>query len=525
MRLTRRTFLELVGRAGGAGAVYGAMGALGLLETSASARAPFHLTGSGKGRKVLILGAGLAGMNAAYELGKRGYDCKILEARHRSGGRCHTIKRGQIETETDGRTQTCRFDDGLYLNPGPARIPQHHVTLDYCRELNVPVEMFNNVNESAYLYVERPDVGTLSGKRIRMREARADLNGYCAELLAKAIHAHTLDSHLDAEDAEKLVAYLRETGGLNEDLFYKGGDRRGYTTNPGAALTSGVPTVPYDLKAVIEAGFGGFLDFASELDQQATMFQIVGGTHGIAKAFEKRVGHQITFGAAVQEIRQTPTGVTALYKDKAGQHKTATGEFCVCAIPLSVLRSIPSNFAAPVQAAISSVEYARTGKIGLQFQRRFWEEDDRIYSGISHTNLPITQIMYPATGYFGRKGVLVGYYNFEEDAALFGALPPDERTKLALTQGAKIHPQYPREFDNHAFSVAWHKVPYTLGGWAGWDRDGRTAAYETLTRPDGRVYFAGEHMSYLTGWMAGALESARAAVTAIHARASQEAHA
>ena len=142
-----------------------------------------------------------------------------------------------------------------------------------------------------------------------------------------------------------------------------------------------------------------------------------------------------------------------------------------------------------------------------------------IFGGITRTTLPITQIFYPSTGYLGQKGVLVGCYNFGADAVAYGALPPPERIAHALADGTKIHAQYPAEYEN-GFSVPWHRVPFTKGGWANWDGTGRRDLYPILSRPDGRIYLAGEHMTYLTGWMAGALESARLVVRAIHARAA-----
>ncbi len=69
-------------------------------------------------------------MCSAYELGKVGYDCQILEARDRSGGRCWTLRGGDSFTEIDGQTQTVQFDSDLYFNTGPARIPYHHVTIE-----------------------------------------------------------------------------------------------------------------------------------------------------------------------------------------------------------------------------------------------------------------------------------------------------------------------------------------------------------------------------------------------------------
>ena len=109
--------------------------------------------------------------------------------------------------------------------------------------------------------------------------------------------------------------------------------------------------------------------------------------------------------------------------------------------------------------------------MGLQFKRRFWEEDEGIYSGITRTDLDIQQIVYPSTGYHSQKGVLVGYFmnlpRNPEFAIAMGKRKPAERLALALEQGSRIHPQYHKEFEA-GFSVAWENVRYSKGGWAIW---------------------------------------------------------
>lgn len=511
--MKRRDFIALV--AVSAGSTYAAMTALDLLAGPAGATGKFQLSGESKGKKIVILGAGLAGMSAAYELGKVGYDCAILEARSRAGGRCWTVRKGTEETEVGGERQVAAFDDGLYLNPGPARIPQHHVTLDYCKELGVPVEVFTNVNESAYYYNE--GVGPLSGQRVRIQTAKADMRGYMTELIAKAINKDALDMPLTKEDKEKMVEFLQKEGDLSPDLFYKGSSRRGYSVLPGAGLQPGEKDDPFDLVALIESGFCGYFRSEYEFNQQMTMFQPVGGIDQIAKAFEKRVGNTITYEAEVKEIRKTPTGVRVTYTDKDGKPEEMTGDFCICTIPLSVLKSIPADFSPDMKAAINGVPYGATGKMGLQFKRRFWEEDDRIFGGITRTNQNITQIFYPSSSYLSPKGILVGYYNFEKTAEEMANLSLAERQARALAEGGKIHPQYEQEFET-GFSVAWHKVKYNLGGWASYTSDVRKQFYPRLNEPDGAIYLAGEHLSYYTAWMAGALESMRKVVSALHAR-------
>ena len=514
---TRRRFLEQVGQAGGAAALYQAMNVLGLLAAPAcAATGPFALSGgSGKGVRILILGAGLAGLNAAYELNKRGYECQILEARNRPGGRCHTIRGGTTETEDDGTTQICGFAKGLYLNPGPARIPQHHVTLDYCRELGVAVEPFAQDNQAAYYYHE--NAGALTGKRVRVREAKADLYGYTSELLAKAVSQTDLDLGLTNDDKERLLDFLSTDGNLGGmERRYNRGDRAGYKTFPGAGEASGAFDTAYKFHDLLQAGFGRHFVEDYELNWQSQMFQVVGGNHNLAKAFGQKLNRRITYNAVVTEIRQSASGVRVAYQTGNHFHSIAA-DYCICTIPLSVLKKIPADFSPDMARAVASVSYAATTKVGLQFKRRFWEEDDRIFGGITRTTLPITQIFYPSTGFLGRKGVLVGCYNFGAEAEAYGKLSPKERIARALADGGKIHAPYPEEFEN-GWSVAWHRVPYTKGGWANWDGATRRDLYPILLRPDGRIYLAGEHMSYLGAWMAGALESARLVASAVHER-------
>ena len=166
-RITRRRFLQAVGAAGGAAAVLGSMEALRLVAPAAENRRPFQpprksdfaLQGRANGTRVLVLGAGVAGLATAYELEKAGYACEILEARDRPGGRNWTVRGGTSETEINGPTQTASFSEGQYFNAGPARIPQHHTTLDYCRELGVPIEIFANANADAWYYHEEGSRG------------------------------------------------------------------------------------------------------------------------------------------------------------------------------------------------------------------------------------------------------------------------------------------------------------------------------------------------------------------------------
>ena len=245
--------------------------------------AAFSLDGSARGTKVVILGAGVAGLCAAYELGKAGYDCTLLEARQRAGGRVWTIRGGDHHLEVDGTEQRAQFADGLYLNPGPARVPQHHVTMDYYREFGIAVEQFGNVNFNAYYHSTQAPP---SLQRVRMRAARMALRGHTAELLAKAISRDALDTPVTADDKEKLLAFIAVDGGLSKQSVYANTGQAGYNDWPGAAEHAGIPSDPLELWPLVRAGYGSFLSPESEINQQLTMFQpIYGGIDALPRAF------------------------------------------------------------------------------------------------------------------------------------------------------------------------------------------------------------------------------------------------
>ena len=116
------------------------------------------------------------------------------------------------------------------------------------------------------------------------------------------------------------------------------------------------------------------------------------------------------YRAAVREIRQSERGVWVIHADADGRPRRVDADYCVSTIPLPVLSGLQKDLSPPVQSAIAAATYDGAGKIGLQFKRRFWEQDDEIYGGRSWTDQEIGQIIYPSHGFNGRKGVLVGYY-------------------------------------------------------------------------------------------------------------------
>lgn len=519
--MKRREFIRRAGLLSGGGMT--AMMGLGMLPAAPASPilAPV-LSGEKAGKKVLILGAGLAGLSAAYELEKLGIQSTLIEARKRPGGRLWTVRGGDKETDAEGNTETCSFGEGNYFNVGPARIPHHHeISLQYCRELGLPVEVFANFNEGAFFYSEAR--GPLANQRHRLRTIRSDLRGHTSELLAKAIHQDALDLPMSPRDVDKLLTYLREEGGLSEDFLYKGNDHRGYAIEPEGGTQSGEVASPHQLRSILYSGlthpaFSNLGEYTFQ--QQPTMFQVQGGNDRIAYALADRLSSTIQYDTRVEKIEHTEDGVRVMTSGPDGEREMSA-DYCICTIPLPVLKNIQNTLAPEVKAAASGIEYMNTSKVSLEFNKRFWEEEDGVYGGISKTNMDITQIFYPSYNYLGKNGVLVGCYNFHDRAVKVGNLSPADRIELALNQGGKIHPQYRDHFQN-GFTVAWHKTKFSMGGWASYTEETRAAHYPTLLKPDRRVYFAGEHVSYLTAWMAGAFVSARRVVGELAERIERE---
>ena len=198
---TRRELLQRIGLSAGAAMMYQAMSTLGHASESPY-RGAAELKGAPAGSSVLILGAGISGLVAAYELQRAGYKVKVLEYNHRAGGRAWTLRGGDEYTELGGFKQKCEFDKGLYINPGPWRIPYHHYAmLDYAKRLKVPLEPFNQINVNAYVHSPK----AFAGKPQRVRHVRYDFHGHVAELLAYAVSKGGLDAELSAEDKDKLL--------------------------------------------------------------------------------------------------------------------------------------------------------------------------------------------------------------------------------------------------------------------------------------------------------------------------------
>ncbi|MFF5078324.1 flavin monoamine oxidase family protein [Actinoplanes sp. NPDC000266] len=498
--LTRRRLLQ----AGGAGALLAALAA-----AEGSAYTPPARTGRGA-RSVVVLGGGIAGLTSAYELGKAGHRCTVLEARSKPGGRVLTIRDGDIETDLDGHTQRASFAYGSYFNAGAARIAPWMVTLDYCRELGVPVEVFVNSNADAFIH------SSAGGAPVRFRTARADLYGYVSQLLTRVTRRGGLDAELAGGGRDQLLEFLRDFGRLTDDGEYQGGPDRGFATYPG--VDGGVPLDgPASLAEVLRGGAGPYLGFDLAFDQAMPMFQPVGGMDRIPMALARAIGpDRIRLGAEVTSVVDRPDAVEVRYRQD-GRDRTITADYCVATLPPHLMARLPHNLGDDVATALGAFTPFAAGKIGLEYRRRWWETDLGIYGGATDTDLDLRQVWYPSSGFHAPRGVLVGYYNFGPDAETYAGMAPPDRAARAVSLGEKIHGANYRTELVSSFSVSWSRVPHLEGAWAAPPYG--SPAFSLLREPAGRVHFAGDWLSQTVAWQHGAFVSARAAVTALHARA------
>lgn len=515
--LSRRHFLGLVGAAGGSTAVYKAALAIGLMQdTGPRAQLDLRQIGLAK-KKVAILGAGISGLAVGYELERAGYDVTIIEASHRAGGRNLTLRHGDRVDEL-GHEQVCNFDDDpeLYFNAGPARIPGHHRRiLHYCKILDVPLIVKANIARNAYTYEEK----YFAGKPMRVGQYMADARGLIAELVYKAVDRNAFDQPVTADDRERLLQFARAFGDLNPHGDYKGTSRSGYKSGGFASAAEYYEGT--ELSALLHSKFWQRSSFSFENpDWGEPLMEAVGGMDNIVKGFIRKITSPILLNAQVQSIQLQTDGVDVVYNHK-GERKKISADYCFNSIPSHLMAGIPNNLPADYCKGLNSLGRGWGFKLALQMKERFWEREG-IYGGTTFTSQKIGEIWYPSNNIHGKKGVVLGAYEFYDPTQFFDRMTPDERIDYAAKCGEKIHPGY-SGYIEAGVSVPWRRMNHMLGCGTSWSEEAREQYYTKLQRPaGGHHYMIGDQISYHSSWQEGALASAEHALLDLDNRVRAE---
>ncbi|PCJ17406.1 MAG: twin-arginine translocation pathway signal protein [SAR86 cluster bacterium] len=520
-QVTRREFLNLVGAAGGTAAALKAGSALGLLPNTAHAATVNLSSAISSNRKVAILGAGLSGLTVAYELSKVGYDCTILEASHRSGGRIFTVRHGDLIDEI-GNRQYCEWDDEphMYFNAGAARIPSTHKNiLGYCKELGVELEVFINENKTSWLQ----DDAMLGGKPIRNIDYTTNTRGFLAELLAKSFSAVEMDQPFSDSEAEVLLGMIRSFGDLSEDDLYKGSFRAGYAS--GGFLNHGVQKDMIAFRDLLKTRMGRQMLSANEGDTGPVLLQASGGMDKIIQGFTNHVGDRIKYHAMVSSVQVKESGVDISY-DQDGTRHLLQVDYCFNSIPSHLMTGIENNFSSGYVKAMKYIRRGNAYKAAFQAKERFWEKED-IYGGISWMNNETGQIWYPSHGIHKAKGIILGCYTYGGGDYLT-SLTHKERVETHLADGEKIHANY-RNLVEKPITVAWHRMNHMLGCAARWNRTRggwsheEEAMYHELQAPvNGRHYMIGDQITMHSAWQESAVLSAQWALADMEQRVSAQ---
>ena len=507
MALTRRKLLGELGLLSGAGVSLAAMQALGIESPASAKSARFALPrGSGAGKRVVVLGAGIAGLVSAYELRKAGYAVTVIEARQRVGGRAWTIRGQDVIEQIDRPLQRANFSAVQYFNAGPARLPStHHLILSYAERLGVPLEVFVNSNGSAGW--------DFAGHVEPQRRMINDMRGLIAELLVKTIDNHALDATLTKSELGGLRGFLGGYGLLDRTGKYRGSLSSGYAKMPGGYDHPPAAFPKLDPKQLIPNDSAVFpYLFEQIIDMQATMMQPVGGMDRIAAALYRQVAPSVVLGTPVTAIRREGAGVRIEHKGGATR-----ADYCICALPAPILARIPSDFSPAKKVALKGVEYLKSAKVAFEAPR-FWERDDHVYGGLAWTDRLNENVIYPSHNFHSPRGVIVGAYvagwTHPDTPEAFTKLPIAEQIRISAGSIEALHPGRSRELTSPV-AINWGQVPYSEGvGAIGRDfgDDKRGPAYDELCRPEGPIVFAGEHLSYVGLWQEGAALAAHEAV-------------
>ncbi len=455
--------------------------------------------GAARPARVIVAGAGLAGLAAANELMKRGHDVAVVEARERPGGRVHTL-RGEL-------------DGGLYVEAGAVYVPDHHFhTVGYARELGValaPAGPRARGGGERY-FVRGRSVAVRGGERPRWP---VDLAPGERDLPPRMLLARYVDPLLE-EIGDPLhpgwpgEAALRYDGVSFAELLRSRGAsdgavslmRLGYLDEWGDGIDS--TSALFLLR-----------DLALRRGARET-YIVAGGSDHLPRAFAAKLGTRVRYGAEVIAIEHGDAGVRVEVAER-GARRMLAADFLVCAIPSITLRRVRVTppFSPEKRRVIDGVRATSITRVYLQVRERCWGED----AAAVPTDLPIMHAVDASVGQPGPRAVLETFIS-GPNARRVAAMEPDARVAFAGRYTEQVHPGIARRFER-GISYCWDADPWARGDYA-WFAPGEMRAFlPHLARPEGRIHFAGDHTSATPGWMQGALASGVRAAEEVHAMA------
>ena len=440
----------------------------------------------GAPKRVIIVGAGLAGLSAAYELTQAGHDVTVFEARTRPGGRVYTLRDP--------------FPEGLHAEAGATRVPNHHhFTIGYAELFGLTLDLFEPPDAPSLYYVRGQRIRVTPGQKVdwpyelTAEEHALGVNGMWQKYIGSMLSEVGDVTDPSWPSPETLKKYDQ----MSRSDFLRS---RGASPDAVALLSVGGVDDRVETRSTL------FMLRNQALNHKVTRYyKIRGGNDLLPKAFASRLSEKIFYVTPVVKIEQNAQSVKATFQ-QAGAYHTLTGDYLICAVPFSVQKNIEvaPAFSAEKQKAIEQLPYLSVSKIFLQSRKRFWTDEG--LSGFATTDLPINQVWDMTYTQPGTRGILQAYPHSLNSRRVTG-MSERERINFALEYVEMIYPGMRSHFEG-GVTKCWDEDEWARGASAYYKPGQFGSLLPHVARPEGRIHFAGEHTSvWIDGWMQGALES------------------
>jgi monoamine oxidase len=441
---------------------------------------------SNKDKTVIVIGAGLAGLSAAYDLHRAGWQVTVLEARDRVGGRVHSIR---------------SFSDGLVAEGGGEFIDKHHTCmLAFAKEFNLPLGVVGSWQGQS------GDWGAYEGKAGHQNDANIwgfDLGREYEKIwaaLANLAKEVPDPAHPDSAPNAKVLDKQTAADWINAQQVQLLA-RRAFADH----IRSEYTCEPENF-SLLDLARNAAL-YYSGTDFYNVNYRVIGGNDLIPRAIAATLP-DVRMNAAVTSIHNGVDAVSVTYK-QGDSFQTISAAFVILAIPLTTARHIEFNPPLPTahQNLVDQISYGSVTKVLIEYRKRFWK--DAGWNGRLSTDQYIV-MTWEATSHIDHEHGIITAYTGGEPGRKLSALSDGERIKLAVAVIEKVFPGSSDLIENTA-TIAWVNEPFTGGSYMAFSPGQVTAHWQTLFAPAGRLFFAGEHATIYQGFMEGAVESGQRA--------------